>query len=285
MFLLPLLLLRSQDADSQITTQFKGLAVKAQSRLLEDAAGSAPTGPTDSMDGPSSSSSSYRPRLAQEVATSILEPCDVRVVLKASTAVQDVALDVSALQLRMSPDVMQLLLHLHKVGCRAVRGYCQAACASRQPCCKDCGASYLAQLSTNSWRLLKSRVYKTLCCTITKLHVALHFPAPCAQVVWEPLAVPPADQPLVRVDCFGCLWSSHSLPDCAGTAGLSYATAGAGGVDVVGSDKGVTVWRPQPPVGYAILGDVLSSGGWRCVGIGTTNAARPALSTASSHCA
>jgi hypothetical protein len=81
------------------------------------------------------------------------------------------------------------------------------------------------------------------------------------QVVWEPLAVPPADQPLVRVDRFGCLWSSHSLPDCAGTAGASYATAGAGGVDVVGSDKGVTLWRPQPPVGYAILGDVLSSGG------------------------
>jgi vacuolar protein sorting-associated protein 13A/C len=74
--------------------------------------------------------------------------------------------------------------------------------------------------------------------------------------------VPPADQPLVRVDRFGCLWSSHSLPDCPGTAGASYATAGAGGVDVVGSDKGVTLWRPQPPVGYAILGDVLSSGGW-----------------------
>jgi hypothetical protein len=91
---------------------------------------------------------------------------------------------------------------------------------------------------------------------------ALPVHAPAPQVVWEPLAVPPTDQPLVRVDRFGCLWSSHSLPECAGAAGgLSYATAGAGGVDVVGSDKGVTVWRPQPPVGYAILGDVLSSGG------------------------
>lgn len=123
-WLLPLLSLplppHMQDDSSHITTQLKGLAVKAQSRLLEDAAGGTP-GPTDSIDGPTSSSSSYRPRLAQEVATSILEPCDVRLVLKGSAAVQDVALEVSALQLRMSPDVMQLLLHLHKVrsGCAA----------------------------------------------------------------------------------------------------------------------------------------------------------------------
>lgn len=49
---------------------------------------------------------------------------------------------------------------------------------------------------------------------------------------------------------------------------MSYATAGAGGVAIMGSDKGVTVWRPQPPVGYAVLGDVLSAGEyhgrWKC---------------------
>jgi hypothetical protein len=112
LLLLLLLLVRLQDSNAQLTTQLKGLSVKAQSRLLEDAAGGAP-GPADSVDAPSAAS--YRPAVAQEVAISILEPCDVRVVLKASAAVQDVALDVSALQLRMSPDVMQLLLHLHKV--------------------------------------------------------------------------------------------------------------------------------------------------------------------------
>jgi hypothetical protein len=111
LLLLMLLLVCLQDTDSQITTQLKGLSVKAQSRLLEDAAGG--VGSTDSEDAPSAAS--YRPAVAQEVAISILEPCDVRVVLKASAAVQDVGLDVSALQLRMSPDVMQLLLHLHKV--------------------------------------------------------------------------------------------------------------------------------------------------------------------------
>lgn len=79
------------------------------------------------------------------------------------------------------------------------------------------------------------------------------------QVVMEPLAVPPASQPLTRVDKFLYLWSSHGPAEGCGV-GPPYATAGAGGVDVIGSDKGVTVWRPQPPMGYALVGDVLSAG-------------------------
>ena len=78
------------------------------------------------------------------------------------------------------------------------------------------------------------------------------------QVVTEPLAVPAPDQPLKRVDRFSRLWCSHKAT-LDGPCG-SYSAAGAGGVDCVASDKGVTVWRPQPPVGYAILGDVLSAG-------------------------
>ena len=75
----------------------------------------------------------------------------------------------------------------------------------------------------------------------------------------EPLAVPPASQPLARVDKFVYLWSSHGPAEGCGV-GPPYAMAGAGGVDVIGSDKGVTVWRPQPPMGYALMGDVLSAG-------------------------
>lgn len=75
----------------------------------------------------------------------------------------------------------------------------------------------------------------------------------------EPLAVPPASQPIARVDKFVHIWSSHGAAEGCGV-GPPYATAGAGGVDVIGSDKGVTVWRPQPPMGYALLGDVLSAG-------------------------
>lgn len=75
----------------------------------------------------------------------------------------------------------------------------------------------------------------------------------------EPLAVPPASQPLARVDKFVYMWSSHGAAEGCGV-GPPYATAGAGGVDVIGSDKGVTVWRPQPPMGYALLGDVLAAG-------------------------
>lgn len=80
----------------------------------------------------------------------------------------------------------------------------------------------------------------------------------------EPLAVPPATQPLARVDKFVYMWSSHGAAEGCGV-GPPYATAGAGGVDVIGSDKGVTVWRPQPPMGYALLGDVLAAGRHRLV--------------------
>jgi vacuolar protein sorting-associated protein 13A/C len=75
----------------------------------------------------------------------------------------------------------------------------------------------------------------------------------------EPLAVPPATQPLARVDKFVYMWSSHGAAEGCGV-GPPYATAGAGGVDVIGSGKGLTVWRPQPPMGYALLGDVLAAG-------------------------
>lgn len=77
-------------------------------------------------------------------------------------------------------------------------------------------------------------------------------------MVLEPLAVPATSQPLSRVDKFSFLWCSHEAAD---TSSTSYAAAGAGGVDLLGSDKGVTAWRPQPPTGYAIVGDVLSAGG------------------------
>ena len=30
---------------------------------------------------------------------------------------------------------------------------------------------------------------------------------------------------------------------------------------VLGSDRGITVWRPQAPIGYAILGDCITDGG------------------------
>jgi len=54
--------------------------------------------------------------MQQQVATSILEPCDVTVSMKNKADLQDLTVDVSALQLRMSPDVMQLLMHLQQVG-------------------------------------------------------------------------------------------------------------------------------------------------------------------------
>jgi len=131
---------------------------------------------------------------SQQVAISILEPCDVTASYKVTEepAIQDVNLDISDVQLRMSPDVMALITH---------------------------------QL----------------------------------QSAQAPLVVPPADQPLARCGTYELLWSSHSVG--SGTGGPPYATAGAGGVDTMSAEKGVSIWRPQPPTGYAIVGDVITSGG------------------------
>lgn len=98
-----------QGNDADVKAELQGLCIKAQARMLEDR--SRPAVERTDPSGPRS-----QPYASQEVATGILEPCDVKVVLKQSEAVQDLNIDVSTLQLRMSPDVMQLVLHLQQVG-------------------------------------------------------------------------------------------------------------------------------------------------------------------------
>lgn len=102
-----------QGSNADIAAQLQGLCIKAQARMLEDAAGA--QGETTEPSGTKAKSSA-----SQEVATGILEPCDVKVVMKQSEAVQDLNIHVSALQLRMSPDVLQLVLQLQQVREHAV---------------------------------------------------------------------------------------------------------------------------------------------------------------------
>ncbi len=42
----------------------------------------------------------------------------------------------------------------------------------------------------------------------------------------------------------------------------TYAHAAASSCDahVLGSERGVTFWRPQAPIGYAVLGDCITAG-------------------------
>lgn len=42
----------------------------------------------------------------------------------------------------------------------------------------------------------------------------------------------------------------------------TYANAAASSCDahVLGSERGVTFWRPQAPIGYAVLGDCITAG-------------------------
>lgn len=131
-------LLRTQGPTSKIAAQLLGLSVKAQTRLLEDAeaaaaaaakqpaepAASGKQQPQTAQQQPSQGAPAQQqqpphqpPQQQQQVATSILELCDVHVTMKADESVQDINVDVSALQLRMSPDVLQLLMHLQQVRC------------------------------------------------------------------------------------------------------------------------------------------------------------------------
>lgn len=111
------ILVHVQGPNSKIVAQLLGLSVKAQTRLLEDAAAAQQDGGQQQPQEQPTQTGQAQPsqQQRQQVATSILEPCDVRVTVREDEAVQDVSVDVSALQLRMSPDVMQLLLHLQQV--------------------------------------------------------------------------------------------------------------------------------------------------------------------------
>ncbi|KIY91741.1 hypothetical protein MNEG_16223, partial [Monoraphidium neglectum] len=212
--------------DSSILAELRGLAIKAQERTLEDdrptttasittpihsadpAAIPSPTEAAAIADpaaaaaaaaelpqpaaGPGSEAAAVAVARGQQVAISILEPCDVTARYRVSETLQDVKLDISDVQLRMSPDVMALIMH---------------------------------QL----------------------------------EAVYAPLVVPPPDQPLARCHTFELVWSSRGLGGGGGAA-PPFATAGAGGVDTMSSEKGVSIWRPQAPTGYAIAGDIVTPG-------------------------
>lgn len=78
------------------------------------------------------------------------------------------------------------------------------------------------------------------------------------QVVSQPLVAPPPDKPMLRCDTYERLWSS-------GGGGVWGAVGpapppGVSRVDPAADLRGVAVWRPQPPPGYVILGDVAVPG-------------------------
>jgi hypothetical protein len=111
-----------------VTAALRGLSVKAQAKLLKDSLAIsepslAPDGTKAEEAGTGESGSGPGERVLpslsrtyqQEHASSILEPCDIRVTVKASERVQDVNVSMDELQLRMSPDVLQLLQHLAQV--------------------------------------------------------------------------------------------------------------------------------------------------------------------------
>lgn len=61
-----------------------------------------------------------------------------------------------------------------------------------------------------------------------------------------------ARRPLAMCSRFVRQWASQ--PAAAGAAGAVVIT------HVLGEDRGLTFWRPQPPLGYAIVGDCAVAG-------------------------
>jgi len=59
-------------------------------------------------------------------------------------------------------------------------------------------------------------------------------------------------RPLVQCARFERVWTNHV--EAAGAAG------GAVDTDAVSGERGVSVWRPQAPAGYAALGDCVTPG-------------------------
>lgn len=110
-----------QGLDQFCAAEIRGLTMKAQTHLLEDAQPDSPTASAhDKQTGSTAGGADpagVSPR-SQQTASSILEPCDITASYKLTSALQDVSMDVTDLRLRVSPDVMQLVLHLQQVGSR-----------------------------------------------------------------------------------------------------------------------------------------------------------------------
>lgn len=137
-----------QGLEQQVNAELRGLSIKAQTQLLEDAApataaaaaaaGTAPAPTPDASSaapgaaggapnaGPGAAAAGPAPAVPvggaglfgngmQLVQSRILEPCDMSANVKLGPGGQDVSIDISDVQLRMSPDVMQLISHLNKV--------------------------------------------------------------------------------------------------------------------------------------------------------------------------
>ena len=59
-------------------------------------------------------------------------------------------------------------------------------------------------------------------------------------------------RPLARTTTFVQIWSNH--PPAVGPAGTIMDT------NILSPERGLTFWRPKPPIGYASLGDCVTTG-------------------------
>lgn len=78
-------------------------------------------------------------------------------------------------------------------------------------------------------------------------------------LIVDPLIVPGANQPLAKVSAYNLIWSSQTFMDSMNLEDVIK------GRSVFTKDQGyISFWRPRPPPGYGILGDVVTCGQKRC---------------------
>lgn len=78
-------------------------------------------------------------------------------------------------------------------------------------------------------------------------------------LIVDPLIVPGANQPLAKVSAYNLIWSSQTFTD---NMNLTEMIRGR---SVFAKDQGyISFWRPRPPPGYGILGDVATCGQKQC---------------------
>eukprot|EP00798_Chlamydomonas_sp_ICE-L_P025166 gene25166-10797_t len=166
------------------------------------------------------------------VQSSVLDPCAVSVSFKESPDKVESSLDLSDISMKLSPyespDKVEFSLDLSDISMKL------------SPYESPDKVEFSLDLSDISMKLSPDVMNHLL-----KLQNA----------VAMPLVLPPQDQPLSRCSKFEQLWSSAQSESSFG-----YATLGQGGVESMAEFRGVTLWRPQPPSGYIILGDMPVAG-------------------------
>lgn len=100
-----------EGSDQMLLAELRGFTIKSQSSLSPMGASSGAVPQPQSLKGMGAVNDG-----SSSVLSHILEPCNVMVSFTKENNAQNVQLEASELKMKVSPDVLQMLLHMQKVG-------------------------------------------------------------------------------------------------------------------------------------------------------------------------